>query len=153
MIEAIKVTEASAIASFALIGKGDETAADQAAVTAMRSALSKINIDGTVVIGEGERDNAPMLYVGEKVGTGLGPRVDIALDPLEGTTICATGGPNSMSVIAMSANGTMLNAPDVYMEKIAIGIRTKEQIVDLDESIKVNLKNLSLIKKNAQLKT
>jgi fructose-1,6-bisphosphatase II / sedoheptulose-1,7-bisphosphatase len=146
-IEAIRVTEAAAIASYEFIGKGNEHDADQAAVTAMRSALSKMNIEGTVVIGEGERDKAPMLYVGEKVGTGYGPKIDIALDPLEGTTICATGGPNSMAVIAMTEGGGLLNAPDVYMEKIAIGIPYKEQIIDLDNTPKQNLKNLARIKK------
>lgn len=146
-MDAVRVTETAAIAAHSFIGRGDENAADQAAVTAMRSALHKINIDGTVVIGEGERDNAPMLYVGEKVGTGYGPKIDIALDPLEGTTICATGGPNSMAVIAMSEGGGLLNAPDVYMDKIAIGISTKEQLIDLDDSLKKNLSNLSKFKK------
>lgn len=145
--DSIRVTEAAAIASYDLIGKGLENEADQVAVTAMRAALGTMNIDGTVVIGEGERDNAPMLYVGEKVGLGTGPKIDIALDPLEGTTLCATAGPNSMSVIAMSPRGGMLNAPDVYMEKIAVGVRCNEQIIDLDDTIKQNLHNLSLIKK------
>lgn len=146
-IEAVRVTEAAAIATYNFIGRGNDHAADQAAVTAMRAALHKMNIDGTIVIGEGERDNAPMLYVGEKVGTGYGPKIDIALDPLEGTTICATGEPNSMSVIAMSEGKGLLNAPDVYMEKIAIGISHKEQIIDLDNSPKQNLINLAKIKK------
>ncbi len=105
----------------ALMGRGDEKAADQAAVDAMRQALNGLAIDGTVVIGEGERDEAPMLYIGEKVGTGDGPRIDIALDPLEGTTITAKGGPNALAVIAMAEAGGFLNAPDVYMDKIAIG--------------------------------
>jgi fructose-1,6-bisphosphatase II / sedoheptulose-1,7-bisphosphatase len=144
--EAVRVTEAAAIAAYDFMGRGDEKAADQAAVTAMRIALGQINIDGTVVIGEGERDKAPMLYIGEKVGSGNGPKVDIALDPLEGTTICATGGPNSMAVIAMSEGGGLLNAPDVYMEKIAIGCHYKEQIIDLDNSPKVNLTNLAKVK-------
>jgi len=147
VIEAVRVTEAAAIASYKFIGRGREDEADQAAVNAMRGALSSMNIDGTVVIGEGERDNAPMLYVGEKVGTGKGPKIDIALDPLEGTTICATGGPNSMSVIAMVESGGLLNAPDVYMDKIAIGVSHGEQIVDLDDSPKQNLTNLAKIKK------
>ncbi len=146
-IEAVGVTEAAAIASYELMGKGDEKAADQVAVNAMRNALRKMNIEGTVVIGEGERDKAPMLFIGEKVGSGVGPKIDIALDPLEGTTICATGGANSMSVIAMTESGGLLNAPDVYMEKIAVGLPYKEQIVDLDEKISKNLKNLALAKK------
>jgi fructose-1,6-bisphosphatase II / sedoheptulose-1,7-bisphosphatase len=144
--EAVRVTEAAAIAAYDFMGRGDEKAADQAAVTAMRTALGQINIDGTVVIGEGERDKAPMLYIGEKVGSGTGPKIDIALDPLEGTTICATGGPNSMAVIAMSEGGGLLNAPDVYMEKIAIGNHYKEQIIDLDNSPKQNLSNLAKVK-------
>lgn len=146
-IEAVQVTEAAAIAAYNLMGKGDEKAADHAAVNAMRSALKKMNIDGTVVIGEGERDKAPMLFIGEKVGTGNGPKIDIALDPLEGTTICATGGPNSMAVIAMASKGGLLNAPDVYMEKIAVGLPYKEQIIDLDNTPKQNLQNLAKVKK------
>ena len=146
VIEAVRVTEAAAISASHLVGKGDEMAADQVAVDAMRRSLSKMNIDGTIVIGEGERDKAPMLYVGEKVGTGHGPKVDIALDPLEGTTICATAGADSLAVIAMTEDGGLLNAPDVYMEKIAIGCKYKEQIIDLDESPKTNLTNLARIK-------
>ncbi|MCH9753513.1 MAG: class II fructose-bisphosphatase [Alphaproteobacteria bacterium] len=146
VIEAVRVTEAASISASHLIGKGDEMAADQVAVDAMRRALGKMNIEGTVVIGEGERDKAPMLYVGEKVGTGHGPKVDIALDPLEGTTICATAGANSLSVIAMTQDGGLLNAPDVYMEKIAIGLPVKEQIIDLDNSPKQNLQNLAKVK-------
>ncbi len=146
VIDAVRVTEAAAISAARLIGRGDETAADQVAVDAMRRSLGKMNIDGTIVIGEGERDKAPMLYVGEKVGTGHGPKVDIALDPLEGTTICATAGANSLSVIAMTEDGGLLNAPDVYMEKIAVGIKHGEQIVDLDNSPKANLLNLAKIK-------
>ena len=145
--EAVRVTEAAAIAAYDFMGRGDEKAADQAAVTAMRTALGQINIDGTVVIGEGERDKAPMLYIGEKVGSGTGPKIDIALDPLEGTTICATGGPNSMAVIAMSEGGGLLNAPDVYMDKIAISHHYNEQIIDLDNSPKQNLSNLAKVKK------
>lgn len=147
VIDAIRVTEAAAIAAYEMMGRGDEVAADQVAVTAMRNALKKMNIDGTVVIGEGERDQAPMLFIGEKVGTGQGPKIDIALDPLEGTTICATGGANSMSVIAMTEKGGLLNAPDVYMEKIAVGLPYKEQIVDLDNSPLTNLKNLAKAKR------
>lgn len=146
VIEAVRVTEAASISASYMVGRGDEVAADQVAVDAMRRALGKMNIDGTVVIGEGERDKAPMLYVGEKVGTGHGPKVDIALDPLEGTTICATARANSLSVIAMTEDGGLLNAPDVYMEKIAIGFPCSEQIVDLDNSPKQNLHNLAKIK-------
>ncbi|MGL4321638.1 MAG: fructose-bisphosphatase class II family protein, partial [Paracoccaceae bacterium] len=116
-----RVSEAAAIASAALIGRGDEKAADQAAVNAMRDQLNLLDIAGTVVIGEGERDEAPMLYIGEKVGTGNGPAVDIALDPLEGTTLTAKDMPNALTVIAMAPAGTLLHAPDVYMEKLAIG--------------------------------
>src|SRR3954462_12438889 len=119
-LELVRVTEAAALSASLLMGRGDEKAADQAAVDAMREALNSLNIDGTVVIGEGERDEAPMLYIGEKVGAG-GPKVDIALDPLEGTTITAKGGHNALAVIAMAEEGGFLNAPDVYMEKIAVG--------------------------------
>ena len=116
-----RVSEAAALASARLIGRGDEKAADQAAVDAMRQQLNLLDIDGVVVIGEGERDEAPMLYIGEKVGTGKGPAVDIALDPLEGTTLTAKDMPNALAVIAMGPRGSMLHAPDVYMEKLAIG--------------------------------
>ncbi|MFQ5566961.1 MAG: fructose-bisphosphatase class II, partial [Paracoccaceae bacterium] len=116
-----RVSEAAAIASSRLIGRGDETAADAAAVEAMRIQLNMLDIRGTVVIGEGERDEAPMLFIGEKVGTGRGPKVDLALDPLEGTTICATGGPNALAVLAMAEDGGFLHAPDIYMDKIAVG--------------------------------
>ncbi len=116
-----RVSEAAALASAKLIGRGDEKAADQAAVNAMRDQLNLLDIAGVVVIGEGERDEAPMLYIGEKVGTGNGPAVDIALDPLEGTTLCAKDMPNALTVIAMAPRGTLLHAPDVYMEKLAIG--------------------------------
>jgi len=116
-----RVSEAAALASAKLIGRGDEKAADQAAVNAMRDQLNLLDIAGVVVIGEGERDEAPMLYIGEKVGTGRGPEVDIALDPLEGTTLTAKDMPNALTVIAMAPRGTMLHAPDVYMEKLAIG--------------------------------
>jgi fructose-1,6-bisphosphatase II / sedoheptulose-1,7-bisphosphatase len=116
-----RVSEAAALASARLIGRGDEKAADQAAVNAMRDQLNLLDIDGTVVIGEGERDEAPMLYIGEKVGTGQGPAVDIALDPLEGTTLTAKDMPNALTVIAMAPRGTLLHAPDVYMDKLAIG--------------------------------
>jgi len=116
-----RVSEAAALASARLIGRGDEKAADQAAVSAMRTQLNMLEIRGTVVIGEGERDEAPMLYIGEEVGTGTGPEVDIALDPLEGTTLTAKDMPNALTVIAMAPRGTLLHAPDVYMDKLAIG--------------------------------
>jgi fructose-1,6-bisphosphatase II / sedoheptulose-1,7-bisphosphatase len=146
-LEVVRVTEWAALAAAKLMGRGDEKAADQAAVDAMRSALNGLNIQGVVVIGEGERDEAPMLYIGEKVGRGTGPRVDIALDPLEGTTITARGGPNALAVIAMAEEGGFLNAPDVYMDKIAVGGGLPEGIVDLDETPKANLKNLAKVKK------
>jgi fructose-1,6-bisphosphatase II / sedoheptulose-1,7-bisphosphatase len=145
-LEAVRVTEAAALSASRLMGRGDEKAADQAAVDAMREALNSLAIDGTVVIGEGERDEAPMLYIGEKVGTGHGPRIDIALDPLEGTTITAKGGANALSVIAMAEAGGFLNAPDVYMDKIAVGGGLGE-VVDLDQPPAVNLKNLAKAKK------
>jgi fructose-1,6-bisphosphatase II / sedoheptulose-1,7-bisphosphatase len=144
-LEAVRVTEAAALSASRLMGRGDEKAADQAAVDAMRQALNGLAIDGTVVIGEGERDEAPMLYIGEKVGTGQGPRIDIALDPLEGTTITAKGGQNALAVIAMAEAGGFLYAPDVYMDKIAIG--EFGDVVDLDETPANNLKNLAKAKK------
>ena len=144
-LEVVRVTEAAAIASSCLMGRGDEMAADQAAVDAMRQSLNGLAIDGTVVIGEGERDEAPMLYIGEKVGVG-GPKVDIALDPLEGTTICATGGANALSVVAMAEEDGLLQAPDVYMEKIAIGPGAPPNVVDLDETTTKNLENLARAK-------
>jgi len=127
-----RVAEQAAIASASLIGRGDEKAADQAAVNAMREQLNLLDIAGTVVIGEGERDEAPMLYIGEEVGTGSGPAVDIALDPLEGTTLTAKDMPNALTVIAMGPRGSMLHAPDVYMDKLAIGPGFGEGIVTLD---------------------
>src|SRR3954453_5792877 len=145
-LEAVRVTEAAALAASKLMGRGDEKAADQAAVDAMRQALNGLAIDGTVVIGEGERDEAPMLYIGEKVGTG-GPKIDIALDPLEGTTITAKGGPNALAVVAMAEEGGFLNAPDVYMDKIAIGGGVPEHLVDLDAEPVDNLKALAKAKK------
>jgi len=145
-LEAVRVTEAAALAASKLMGRGDEKAADQAAVDAMRTALNGLAIQGTVVIGEGERDEAPMLYIGEKVGSGQGPKIDIALDPLEGTTITAKGGANALAVIAMAESGGFLNAPDVYMDKIAIGHGFGE-VVDLDETPATNLKNLAKAKK------
>jgi fructose-1,6-bisphosphatase II / sedoheptulose-1,7-bisphosphatase len=147
-LEAVRVTEAAALSASRLMGRGDEKSADQAAVDAMRQALNGLAIDGTVVIGEGERDEAPMLFIGEKVGTGHGPRIDIALDPLEGTTITARGGANALAVIAMAEAGGFLNAPDVYMDKIGIGGELGE-IVDLDETPAANLKNLAKAKKSA----
>ncbi len=127
-----RVSEAAAIASARLIGRGDEKAADQAAVDAMRRQLNLLDIRGTVVIGEGERDEAPMLFIGEEVGTGQGPEVDIALDPLEGTTLTAKDMPNALAVIAMAPRGTLLHAPDVYMEKLAIGPGYAQGVVTLD---------------------
>lgn len=145
-LEAVRVTEAAALAASVLMGRGDEKAADQVAVNAMRQALNGLTIDGMVVIGEGERDKAPMLYIGEKVGTGHGPAVDIALDPLEGTTLCATGGPNSLAVVAMAEKNGFLHAPDVYMSKIAVGGGLPEGVIDLDNTPAVNLKNLAKAK-------
>ena len=144
-LEVIRVTEAAALSSARLMGRGDEKAADQAAVDAMRQAFNGVAIEGTVVIGEGERDEAPMLYIGEKVGMGSGPKVDIALDPLEGTTICANGGPNALSVIAIAEHGRFLHCPDTYMEKIAVGPVGKG-VVDLDKSPTENLKALAQAK-------
>jgi fructose-1,6-bisphosphatase II / sedoheptulose-1,7-bisphosphatase len=129
-----RVSEAAALASADFIGRGDEKAADQAAVNAMRDQLNKLEIRGTVVIGEGERDEAPMLYIGEEVGEGTGPEVDIALDPLEGTTLTAKDMPNALTVIAMGPRGSMLHAPDVYMDKLAIGPGYRSGIVTLDMS-------------------
>ena len=145
-LEVVRVTEAAALSASRLMGRGDEKAADQAAVDAMRQALNSLAIQGTVVIGEGERDEAPMLYIGEKVGTGQGPEIDIALDPLEGTTITAKGGANALAVLAMADHGGFLNAPDVYMDKIAVGGGLPEGVVDLDEAPAANLKNLAQAK-------
>ena len=129
-----RVSEAAALASANLIGRGNEKAADQAAVNAMRDQLNMLDIAGVVVIGEGERDEAPMLFIGEEVGTGNGPAVDIALDPLEGTTLTAKDMPNALTVIAMAPRGTLLHAPDVYMEKLAIGPGFRRGVVTLDMS-------------------
>src|SRR5579863_10063108 len=145
-VEVVRVTEAAALACSLMVGRGDEKEADRMAVDAMRRALNVINIEGTVVIGEGERDEAPMLYIGEKVGTGKGPKVDIALDPLEGTTITATGGPNALAVIAMAEAGGFLHAPDTYMDKIAVGAGLPDHVVDLDATVAENLKNLAKAK-------
>jgi len=140
-LEVVRVTEAAALSSARFMGRGDERAADQAAVDAMRQAFNSVAINGTVVIGEGERDEAPMLYIGEKVGCG-GPEVDISLDPLEGTTICANGAPNALSVIAIAERGEFLHCPDTYMDKIAVGPVGKG-VVDLDKSPTENLKALA----------
>ena len=148
-LEFVRVTEAAALESARLMGRGDEKAADHAAVEAMRRMLNSIQFDGTVVIGEGERDEAPMLYIGEKVGKGGGPKLDLALDPLEGTTICARGGNNSLAVIAIAEEGKFLHAPDTYMEKIAVGPACKGAI-DLDASITENLRNVAKAK-NCQI--
>ena len=136
VLEMVRVTEAAAIAASKLVGRGDEKAADAAAVEAMRLAFNDLYMDGTVVIGEGERDEAPMLYIGEKVGAG-GPKIDIALDPLEGTTLCAKDMPGSIAVMAMARSGSLLNAPDVYMEKIAIGPGYPQGVVDRDAVVRL----------------
>ena len=145
-LELARVTERAAVAAAGLIGRGDEKAADQAAVDAMRRELNSLEIDGEVVIGEGERDEAPMLYIGEKVGKGKGPRVDIALDPLEGTTLTAKGMPNALAVVAMAEAGSLLNAPDAYMEKIALGGNYPDDIVDLDATPEENVKAVATAK-------
>ncbi|MGB0572456.1 MAG: class II fructose-bisphosphatase [Alphaproteobacteria bacterium] len=142
-IEAVRVTEAAAIAAEKWVGRGDEREADAAAVDAMRTALNRLNIDGTVVIGEGERDEAPMLYIGEKVGVG-GPKIDIALDPLEGTTITAKANENALAVLALAPDGDFLNAPDVYMEKIAVGGGYEEGIIDISAPPADNLNRLAV---------
>jgi len=148
VLEMVRVTEAAAIAAAKLIGRGDEKAADAAAVEAMREALNGLYMDGTVVIGEGERDEAPMLYIGEKVGSaiGKGPAIDIALDPLEGTTITAKAGPNALAVLAIGEQGCLLNAPDVYMEKMAIGPGYPADLIDLDAPIATTIKKLAKAK-------
>jgi fructose-1,6-bisphosphatase II / sedoheptulose-1,7-bisphosphatase len=145
-LEAVRVTEAAAIAASHLLGRGDEKAADQAAVDAMRTALNQIDMDGTVVIGEGERDEAPMLFIGEKVGTGAGQKIDIALDPLEGTTLTAKAGANALAVLAFAEAGGFLHAPDVYMDKIAVGGGLPDGIVDLDRTPAENLAALAKAK-------
>jgi fructose-1,6-bisphosphatase II / sedoheptulose-1,7-bisphosphatase len=146
VLEMVRVTEAAAIAASTLTGRGDEKAADAAAVEAMRAALNTLDMDGTVVIGEGERDEAPMLFIGEKVGTGTGPAIDIALDPLEGTTICAKAGPNSLAVLAIAEKGGLLNAPDVYMDKIAVGPGYPDGVIDLDRSPADNVRAVAAAK-------
>jgi len=147
-LEFVRVTEAAALASARFMGRGDEKAADQAAVDSMRNALNSIDFDGTVVIGEGERDEAPMLFIGEKVGksNGSGVKLDLALDPLEGTTICANGLNNSISVIAIAEGGNFLHAPDCYMQKIAVGPEAKGAI-DLNNSPTKNLQEIARAKK------
>jgi fructose-1,6-bisphosphatase II / sedoheptulose-1,7-bisphosphatase len=148
VLEMVRVTEAAAVAASKLIGRGDERAADHAAVEAMRDALNQLEFDGTVVIGEGERDEAPMLYIGEKVGAaqGSGPRIDIALDPLEGTTITAKAGPNALAVLAIAEEGCLLNAPDVYMDKLAVGPGYPEGVIDLSKSPSDNVRAVAAAK-------
>ena len=148
VLEMVRVTEAAAIGASKLIGRGDEKAADAAAVEAMRAAFNELYMDGTVVIGEGERDEAPMLYIGEKVGSapGKGPKIDIALDPLEGTTITAKAGPNALAVLAVAEEGGLLNAPDVYMDKLAIGPGYPDGIIDLAKSATENVKAVAAAK-------
>jgi fructose-1,6-bisphosphatase II / sedoheptulose-1,7-bisphosphatase len=144
-IEGMEVANKAAIACAPWIGRGSEKDADKAATEAMRAGFNEMNIEGTIVIGEGERDEAPMLYIGEKVGKG-GQKVDISLDPLEGTTICASNYPNSLAVLAFATDGGFLHAPDVYMDKIAVGPGLPEGVVDLDNSVETNLKNLAKAK-------
>ena len=148
VLEMVRVTEAAAIAASSLIGRGDEKAADHAAVEAMRKAFDELYMDGTVVIGEGERDEAPMLFIGEKVGgaPGKGPKIDIALDPLEGTTITAKAGPNALAVLAAAEEGCLLNAPDVYMDKIAVGPGYPEGVISLDRSVRENVESVAAAK-------
>ncbi len=148
VLEMVRVTEAAAIAASTLVGRGDEKAADAAAVEAMREALNKLEFDGTVVIGEGERDEAPMLFIGEKVGAaqGTGPKIDIALDPLEGTTITAKAGPNALAVLAIGEEGALLNAPDVYMDKLAIGPGYPEGVIDITRSASDNVRAVAKAK-------
>lgn len=145
-LEAVRVTEAAALAASKLMGRGDEKAADQAAVDAMRTSLNSLNIEGTVVIGEGERDEAPMLYIGEKVGKGGKHKVDIALDPLEGTTLTAKAMANALAVMAWAPKGTLLNAPDTYMDKIACGPGYPAGIIDLDKSPAENVQAMAKAK-------
>ncbi|MEO7814310.1 MAG: class II fructose-bisphosphatase [Sphingomicrobium sp.] len=148
VLEMVRVTEAAAIAAAKLVGRGDEKAADAAAVDAMRTALNQLPMDGTIVIGEGERDEAPMLYIGEKVGNAQdgGPKIDIALDPLEGTTITANAGPNSLAVLAIAEGGGLLNAPDVYMDKLAIGPGYPAGTIDIDKSVAENIAAIAAAK-------
>jgi fructose-1,6-bisphosphatase II / sedoheptulose-1,7-bisphosphatase len=145
-LEIVRVTERAAVAAARLRGRGAEKMSDQAAVDAMRRELSGLAIDGTVVIGEGEMDEAPMLFIGEKVGTGSGPKVDIAVDPLEGTTLCAKNVPGAIATLAMARDGTLLHAPDIYMDKIAIGPGYPKNVVDLDAPAEENIVNLAKAK-------
>ncbi len=144
-IELGRCTEAAAVAASTMIGRGDKEGADQAAVTALRAAFNKLDIDGTIVIGEGERDEAPMLYIGEKVGRG-GPKIDIALDPLEGTTLTAKAMQNALAVVAMATGGSLLHSPDVYMDKIACGPGYPDGVIDLDAPVRENIENLAKAK-------
>jgi len=148
VLEMVRVTEAAAIAASRLVGRGDEKAADAAAVEGMRKAFDGLYMDGTVVIGEGERDEAPMLYIGEKVGgaPGRGPKIDIALDPLEGTTITAKAGPNALAVLAAAEEGCLLNAPDVYMEKLAVGPGYPPDVIDLNKTPTENVEAVAKAK-------
>src|SRR5688572_4180926 len=148
VLEMVRVTEAAAVGASKLIGRGDERAADHAAVEAMRNALNELELDGTIVIGEGERDEAPMLYIGEKVGAaqGSGPKIDIALDPLEGTTITAKAGANALAVLAIAEEGCLLNAPDVYMDKLAIGPGYPDGVIDLARSPSDNIRSIARAK-------
>jgi fructose-1,6-bisphosphatase II / sedoheptulose-1,7-bisphosphatase len=148
VLEMVRVTEKAAVAASKWIGRGDNDAADAAAVEAMREALNQLPFDGTVVIGEGERDEAPMLYIGEKVGSaqGSGPKIDIALDPLEGTTLTASAGPNALAVLAIAEEGGLLNAPDTYMDKLAIGPNYPEGTIDLSRSVSDNIRAIAAAK-------
>jgi len=145
-LEIVRVTERAAVAAARLRGRGAEKKSDQAAVDAMRRELSGLAIDGTVVIGEGEMDEAPMLFIGEKVGTGSGPKVDIAVDPLEGTTLCAKNMPGAIATLALAQDGTLLHAPDIYMDKIAVGPGYPKNVVDLDAAADENIVNLAKAK-------
>jgi fructose-1,6-bisphosphatase II / sedoheptulose-1,7-bisphosphatase len=145
-LELVRVTERAAVSAARLAGRGNEKAADQAAVDAMRRELNKLPINGTIVIGEGERDEAPMLFIGETVGNKHGPMVDIAVDPLEGTTLCAKNMPGAIATMAIAEGGTLLNAPDVYMEKIAIGPGYPAGVVDLDAAAEENIRRLAQAK-------
>jgi fructose-1,6-bisphosphatase II / sedoheptulose-1,7-bisphosphatase len=146
VLDAVRVTEIAAIAAWKLVGRGDEKEADQAAVDAMRTALNDLDIQGEIVIGEGERDEAPMLYIGEKVGRGKGPKIDIALDPLEGTTLTAKAMANALAVMAWAPKGTLLNAPDTYMDKIACGPGLPQGVIDLDASPADNVRAIAKAK-------
>jgi fructose-1,6-bisphosphatase II / sedoheptulose-1,7-bisphosphatase len=147
-LELVRVTESAALGASRWMGLGNKNEADGAAVTAMRRAFDTVEISGTVVIGEGEMDEAPMLYIGEKVGCG-GPEMDIAVDPLEGTNLCAKGGPNALAVIALAEHGNFLHAPDIYMDKIAVGVGLPPGVVDLDAPVEENMRNLARARKCA----